>query len=371
MRCLQDLSLSSLKCQPCAKSNRECVFTEPSKTRRRKRTDTRVAELEKEVQAMSTAIRQGNVFSIHRNPDDDIEHIDINGDDKQVDKSNESLADGAEGESAAAHGSLMTMNSERAQLKRGNSTGNECRETDGRKVSSKSRVFGASGNASNHSPVSTDTRTSHVNGGGSIQSFQPFDVIDRGLLSMLEASQLYFRYTHELVQYFPIVILPEGYDAVDIRRTKPILFLAVIAAASGSSDAALNVSLNKEILQVYADQIVIEGKKSLELIQSMLLTIAWYCPPDNFEELKFYQYIHMAATMALDLGIAKKARSTPGYSHPSAIGSMESPGSESSREERIRTNNPQIEGELLDSRRTILSCYLNCSRWALPLHLQF
>ncbi|MCJ1462438.1 hypothetical protein MMC07_001039 [Pseudocyphellaria aurata] len=370
MRCLQDLTLPSSKCLPCAKSNRECVFTEPSKTRRRKRTDTRVAELEKEVQAMSTAIKQGNVFSVHRNADDYIEHIDIDEEDKQVDKSHESLANRAERESAAAHGPFMTANSETAGFPRGNSTGAVRGETNGRKDLRESHVSGASGNASKPSPVSTDSRTSHVHGGtgDSIQSVQPFDVIDRGLLSMHEASRLYSRYTHEFVQYFPIVTLPKGYDAVDIRRTKPILFLAVIAAASGSSDAALNVSLNKEILQVYADQIVIEGKKSLELIQSILLTVAWYCPPDNFEELRFYQYIHMAATMALDLGIAKKSRVTPGYFHPSAIGSLESPGSESSQDERIRTNNLQIDGELLDSRRTILSCYLNCSSVSVSLH---
>lgn len=334
------------------------MFTERSTKRRRKRTDTRVAELEKEVKAMSTALRQGQNFSAQRDAGDDIEYLDVN-EDKQVGKRSEHFDNDSQDP-----GNAM-------QLPRGSSTRVETGEITNMGDPPQSRVSEARSNASTNSPVPAQSVVNSETG-DSMQSVQPFDVIDRGLLSMAEASRLYARYTYELVQYFPTVILPDGYDAVDIRRTKPTLFLAVIAAASGSSNAELNVSLNKEILQVYADQIVIKGEKSLELIQSMLITIAWYCPPDNFEELKFYQYIHMAATMALDLGIGKKTTGSLSNSQPSAIGSMESPGSEPSRGKECRNKfmtSPQINSGLLESRRTLLSCYLNCSRSALSLHL--
>lgn len=359
MRCIQDVSSSSEKCQRCERRNIDCVFTERSTKRRRKRTDTRVAELEKEVKAMSTALRQGHTFSAQRDADDDIEYLDVNEDDKQVGKRSEHFDNGSQDPDTA-----MT-------LPRGSSASVETGETTNLEDPPQFRVSESRSNASNNSPVPAKS-TVNSETGDSMQSVQPFDVIDRGLLSMAEASRLYARYTFELVQYFPTVILPEGYDAVDIRRTKPTLFLAVIAAASGSSDAELNVSLNKEILQVYADQIVIQGEKSLELIQSMLITIAWYCPPDNFEELKFYQYIHMAATMALDLGIGRKTTGSLSNSQPSAVGSMESPGSDPSRGEKCRNKymtHPQINSGLLESRRTLLSCYLNCSKSALSLHL--
>ena len=361
MRCLQDVSLSSVKCQRCAKSNRECVFTEPTKTRRRKRTDTRVAELEREVKAMSTALRKGNAYLLQRDTDDDTEYIDVHDDDKEVGRSNEPLDNGAQGECATAHEPIMTVNGEIAQLQRRSNAANDYMEINGITDLSQARVSEARSNASKSSPDVTDTRASQVSNeiGDLMQSVLPFDVIDRGLLSMHKASLLYARYTLELVQYFPTVILPEGCDASDIRRKKPTLFLAVIAAASGSADAELNVMLNKEILQVYADQILIKGEKSLELIQSMLITIAWYCPPDNFEELRFYQYIHMAATMALDLGIENKMRRPLSSSHPSVVGSVEGLRWESSRE---YMNKPPLDSGLLGSRRTILSCYLNCSR---------
>lgn len=312
---------------------------------------------------MSTALRQGNAYSLQRDTDDDIEYIDVHEDDKEVGRSNEPVDNGAQAECATAHEPIMIVNGEIAQLKRGSNAADDYMEINGITDLPQARVSEARSNASKNSLDVTDPRTFRVSNetGDSMQSVLPFDVIDRGLLSMHKASLLYARYTHELVQYFPTVILPEGYDPSDIRRKKPTLFLAVIAAASGSSDAELNVMLNKEILQVYADQILIKGEKSLELIQSMLITIAWYCPPDNFEELRFYQYIHMAATMALDLGVGNKMRRPLSSSHPSLVGSVEGPRWEPSRESITK---PPLDSGLLDSRRTILSCYLNCSRSA-------
>ena len=59
VRCIMENS-SADKCQRCAKSNRACVLTAPQKRKQRKRTDTRVAELEREVRAMQAAISRRN-----------------------------------------------------------------------------------------------------------------------------------------------------------------------------------------------------------------------------------------------------------------------------------------------------------------------
>jgi hypothetical protein len=34
----------------------------------------------------------------------------------------------------------------------------------------------------------------------------------------------------------------------------------------------------------------------------------WYAPPDHFEELKFFQFIHLAVVMALDIGMGRRTR---------------------------------------------------------------
>ena len=49
VRCLSDETSPSSQCQRCRRAKRSCVFAAPQKRRPRKRTDTRVAELEREV----------------------------------------------------------------------------------------------------------------------------------------------------------------------------------------------------------------------------------------------------------------------------------------------------------------------------------
>ena len=48
----------SSKCQRCTRANRECIYTTHSKTRRRKRTDTRVKELEEKVRGLSMLLEK-------------------------------------------------------------------------------------------------------------------------------------------------------------------------------------------------------------------------------------------------------------------------------------------------------------------------
>jgi hypothetical protein len=129
---------------------------------------------------------------------------------------------------------------------------------------------------------------------------------DFGLLSTETSNQLFESYNNDLVHHYPAVLFPKNTSPDEIRKSKPVLFQAVVTAAACQLDSVLFGELFKEMTKVYAERIFINGEKSLELIQSLTLTSVWYCPPDDLcgpSNLHFYQYIHMAATMALDLGI--------------------------------------------------------------------
>lgn len=99
---------------------------------------------------MSSALRQGTGFPVQRDADDDIENMDVNELDKDVGKSNESPANGAQGASAATHVTthepFMIVTGEKAQLQRGSSPGAEYRETNGMRDLSQSRVSRAHSN---------------------------------------------------------------------------------------------------------------------------------------------------------------------------------------------------------------------------------
>jgi hypothetical protein len=59
VRCLPEESNPNI-CQRCARTGRPCVFTPVQKRKQRKRTDTRVAELEREMRAMRALLKEKN-----------------------------------------------------------------------------------------------------------------------------------------------------------------------------------------------------------------------------------------------------------------------------------------------------------------------
>ena len=134
------------------------------------------------------------------------------------------------------------------------------------------------------------------------------DVVDRRVISLELADELVAIFIHELTEFCPAVVLPPETTASDLRRSKPVLFLSVIAAASMSVDASVAAILNRELVRLYAERFFIQGEKSLELVQALILMVAFYHPPDSPLKLQHYQYIHIAATMALEIGLASKRR---------------------------------------------------------------
>jgi hypothetical protein len=221
------------------RTDRQCIFTAPQKRKQRKRTDTRVAELEREVQAMRALF------------------------DRKPDIIEEEPADFEE----------------------------QSRKSDAsRPIAATSVEFIGSGS----SPGSKSPHDDYTPQDCSPPAFSPdTDVVERAILTMEEADQLFQSYNNDLTQYYPTVVFPPGVSAADLRRTKPTLFLAVISAAAAKVDPHLYSILNTEVLSAYAHRTVVKSEKSLELIEAMIITTVWYYPPGKYAQLKFYEYIHM------------------------------------------------------------------------------
>lgn len=144
---------------------------------------------------------------------------------------------------------------------------------------------------------------------------------------------------------------------MELRRSKPYLFLAVMAAASSETPGVQRI-LQKELMELFAEKIVIVGEKNLELVQALQIAVIWYWPPEHFEELKFYQLIHMAAIMALDIGLGKKS---------AAKGGMAGFGWREQHHHPFRRQ-PQPDPTSLESRRAWLTCHFLAANTAMSLH---
>ncbi|KAK4862558.1 hypothetical protein LT330_002691 [Penicillium expansum] len=283
VRCLPSPSTPN-QCQRCAKGKRSCVFVAPQRRRPRKRTDSRVAQLEKEMRMMRSLLKN----RIPEEEPDSSEESD--GDDVQDHES----GDG-------------DFKSNLALREHSAHSSEDVRYTD-------------------YSPELLTTPHPSMSDSGGYSAPPTFsgmpagfvseherippadDVIDRGILSLEDAEQLVAYFIHELAVFFPLIVLPPNTTAAQLRKTKPVLFLSVIAATSISVDVGLAGVLNREMVRLYSERFFIEGEKSLELVQALLLMIIFYFPPVSPLKLQLYQYTHIASTMALEIGLANKRR---------------------------------------------------------------
>jgi hypothetical protein len=285
------------------------VYTAPQKRKQRKRTDARVAELEREVQAMRTLFEK-------KEP-------------------NANLS------SSSTFGGNTPM-----PLMSGSSESTPGSEMDGKVGIGRTVVVEARSEPQQQLDLAW-TGAPYQEPMGTPAAYSPdSDVIDRGVISLEAATKLWNTYNTGLVNYFPTVSFPPEVTVEELRKTKPTLFLAAIAAASGKEGARLYSILNTEVLSAYAHRTVIQGEKSLELVQALIITSVWYYPPGKYSQLKFYEYIHMAATMALDIGLG---------TNPKTFRSRRA-GTDSDGDSPLPAGN--LDDVKLEKRKTFLACYL-------------
>lgn len=343
-------------CKRCAKANRACIFTAPSR-KRQKKSDSKVAELEKKIDALTATLRAQQ--AAHAGDDEEEDEDDYLDDGDTPVVSDMPKPDAAPDPSSILRHAKRRRNSD--------ATGRDLHPFLGPNAS---KV-----------PTTSHIRPTDVDA----HKYVYLDVVDRKLLSMETATSIFNHYVEDMVPHFPAVVFPPGTTAEDVRRSKPTLFLAILSAASGAQYPELHRTLYWEISRTFAERVMVNGEKTLELVQALVLCTMWYFIPDHYVELKFYMYIHLAAVMALDIGIARKNklmrvsfRELPplppkittelgGNDGSGGIDEWQR-GSSRRNENRPHASHapppmprmPFPDPEAIESRRTLLACYWTC-----------
>jgi hypothetical protein len=356
VRCESDPNNPDGPCKRCTKANRNCVVTVPSR-KRAKKTDSRVAELERKIDALTASLQAKSALPTY--------HASGNGEQEGMQIHHQPYQQVTSGGYAPPFASETRVSSDL--------TGYTRTSFDGRAPSAPPMVI--AGQKRKHAEsreysttpdnpsVGGQSRKS-IDGGFSSYNFKKptgekapqtheyADVIDRNLIKMDMAVQMFSCYVERMAIHMPAVVFPSGTTAADVRKSKPILFLAILAASSGTIFPALQRTLTKEIMAIYAERIICNGDKTLEIIQALQVSTLWYWPPEHFEELKFYQLIHIAAVMAIDIGMGKKSKG------------IKSAGLW--RDHHWRRA-PYPDSESIESRRAWLSCYFLCCNASMGL----
>ncbi|KAK2743894.1 hypothetical protein FQN57_004517 [Myotisia sp. PD_48] len=347
VRCDPDPDNLDGPCKRCAKAGRRCVVTVPTR-KRQKKGDSRVAELEKKIDALTASLRASRS------------------------KSHESIEHSAQRDQTEGYnnclptrwlGQYSVRNDGRSSIPLSN------RASPPGLAGSKRHFSGEIRRGQNAmgilaplnrslSPSGEGPSPAAQSGSGGGKEWPVFDfgttpklrvdheyadVIDRGVVDHEIALKAFDRYVTEMAPLMPAVVFPPGTTMAEIRREKPILFHSILSISVGSYAPSLQMPLVNEVHKLFAEHVIIRGEKSLELIQALILGCLWYMPPDHYEEIKIYQLIHMAAVMGMDLGMNRRSKSN-------------SKSAEIMRE-IMGKKAPYIDPESLDGRRVWAGCY--------------
>ncbi|TQS38496.1 hypothetical protein Golomagni_00995 [Golovinomyces magnicellulatus] len=355
VRCEPDLKNLDNQCKRCAKANRTCIITAPSR-KRRKKTDSRVAELEKKIDALTASLTAQKSSSLNLSRKTNNED------------SPESLLS-----SRPPRLGLFQQTSENLSSQFSACSENQCEEwasSPNNDFYLKSATSDQSKVAASHKKTNIHNQTSQAKSPGLVSGFattkisrscgslpevstgpsrchEYVDVIDRGLLTLEIASNIFNCYVEKMASHMPIVVFTPGTTSTAVRKSSPILFLAILSASCSMDYPHLQKTLTNEIMSIYADCVFFSGNKTMELVQALQVSSLWYLPPLNFEEFKLFQLVHIAVIMAIDIGMGRNNK----LSKPRVVGKSR---------DHIRYKSTHPDSETIEARRTWLGCYWLC-----------
>lgn len=291
IRCLIDTLEEHGRCRKCYTSGIECEWKAISKTRNRKRTDVRVSELERQVSSLTAALQNSTTATT---PD----RTPLRETGYEVDTEN-------------LGATIMT---------------NPQQTLSGTEVS--------------HASLEEDF---DVSNSYAPASGLPAMNIQQGELSESAKKQLLEAFETQLLPQCPVVTILSNLPLSQLEESRPYLTRAVLAAGSSVARPGFFQELHHRNITLLSQAVLIEGQKSLDLVQALLITSIWSYPPESLAKLSIYQWAHMACTMALELGLGGRSSL---HAHQQDIGAFLQNASE----------------PMMERYRTMFGVYIMCSR---------
>lgn len=253
VRCDFEGDLSEI-CKRCSKANRECVVTAPNR-RRPKKTDTRVADLEKRIDDLTASLEEQK---------------------RQSAGGKRLASESGFEDNVFYNGGVPEFHAEPVRKKQKSNYGAE---------------DNSNGFMQHGLPLAFPLDNS-------LRGNEYADAIDRGILTAEDAVKIFDHYTNNMAKHLPAVVFPATATAGSLRKSKPVLFAAILSIASGQDFPDIQRTLNREVTKTLADRVLCRSEKSIELIQAMQVLSIWHSTEDHDDTMAF-QLIQMASSMAI------------------------------------------------------------------------
>ncbi|CAG8425877.1 unnamed protein product [Penicillium salamii] len=118
----------------------------------------------------------------------------------------------------------------------------------------------------------------------------------------LDAAEGYVGQFHKMTSYFPFVVLPIDATVSNLCTERPFALVAALTAAA-SEDRKLQKSLGDKFRIRALHAIMIDNDRSLDLLNGILIYLAWYQFHYVPSKEQFNQLLHVAIAMVGDLGL--------------------------------------------------------------------
>ncbi|KAF2090124.1 hypothetical protein K490DRAFT_1450, partial [Saccharata proteae CBS 121410] len=285
----------AVPCRRCEKSRKICITT-PATKKRAKKSDTRVAELEKKVNDLTSLLANGP-GSAH------VDSLSPHGYDPGFRSPGNSepttfaYSTGHQRVGSQGYGQFQPYPSanefEEPRPKRRRTTQSE------------------------ELPARAHVPFDHPENTGAVQPARPakqdYSFISAEVDKIIhpDAAELIVQhYNNVLYPAFPAVPLPDGANSNALREKNPLFHLAVLSAASYGCEPAIPAETQRHLADLlrdcFADLLWKRGEKSLEIVQSLIISVLWYRAPAYYDQHIFFGMATSALSMALDLGLGKR-----------------------------------------------------------------
>ena len=148
-------------------------------------------------------------------------------------------------------------------------------------------------------PVTEDSLAFWDSINDTLSSLGRLDPIIRSI-SLVHMQMLLNTYRH-MTDFFPFVALPKDCPCRDLVQHRPISMFAVLTAASYET-VPLQQTLSREFRKVAMVK-VMKGEKSLDLLQGLLIFIAWHHHYMDAQAVSVPMLLQICVGIASDLGL--------------------------------------------------------------------
>lgn len=137
--------------------------------------------------------------------------------------------------------------------------------------------------------------------------FKPFDPIEAGVLDEDYAFRLVDEFKTSMVPEFPFVIVDS--DTETLRKQQPFVFHAILTVSSYGTPPIQHL-LEDELKKQLA-RIIEYSRKSLEILQGLLVYAAWYHAFYKPVNQQLAVIVQLCVAFVQDLGISKHCKQQP------------------------------------------------------------